>query len=380
MLVDQTSLLIAVGFSGAALMMALLIGWLNSRRDAYLFYWAIGMALVVAATATIGLQAKDAASYMLAYMLILAGLVSIHAGALHFRHGKARTRQWLPLLLIGEAMIAVPFMLGWSGIGTIGLNASSAVMMMLSAWQYWSGREEAPLALTANSLLYALTGVSFLACAAVLAAEGQWVVNGVPDNWAENFNSIMAIIGLTGCGALSLTLNQTRTARRHRLDANTDSLTGVMNRRALFDRYEAADLMQGTAVLMFDLDHFKQINDHRGHAAGDRVLQHFASLLRSNVRGDDTVARLGGEEFCAVLVSGSREEAEAVAERIRLCFEQAAIPTGKGDDTATVSIGVAVNSPTEAFSSVLSRADAALYKAKRSGRNQIRAAALRLVA
>ena len=380
--IDNDSLMIAIAFSGAALMMVLLIAWLNSRRDSYLFSWTVGISFVVIALFALGMRggAYDLVHQLVPYALLLIGMSAVLVGAFQFRHGTAPLVPLLALLAFAEAAMATPTLLGWSGVGTIALNTACALIMALCAWQYWAGRAESPVVLTVNALIYAVTGASFLACAVVLTAEQSWVLTAPPTNWAEEFNSLMAIVGLTGTGSLSLTLNHSRMARRHREEANTDSLTGVLNRRALFDRYETIDLPAGTAVLMFDLDHFKQINDHRGHAAGDRVLQRFAEILQAGLRPTDVVARLGGEEFCAVLTGRDREEAAQVAEGIRRAFEQAAIPIGNGARAATVSIGVAINGPAESFSSTLSRADSALYSAKQGGRNQIHAAALRLVA
>jgi diguanylate cyclase (GGDEF)-like protein len=383
MLIDNTSLLIAIAFSGAALLVALVISWLNTRSDSFLVSWSVGMALIVAALAALGLSngAYDLIHQLVPYALLISGLVMVLAGAFQFRLGRAPVAALIAFWIVAETLMIFPLVTGWSGIATIALNSVCAVAMLLSAWQYWRTREEATLALAANAFLYALTGLSFLACAVALVVEQSWVIYAWPSNWAEEFNSIMSIAGMSGAGALSLTLTHARSARRHRLEANTDALTGVLNRRALFHRFETGrDLPAGTAVLMLDLDHFKQVNDRRGHAAGDRVLQQFADVLRAHVRTTDAVARVGGEEFCAVLVGVDRDRARAIAERIRAGFETAAIPIGADDAIATVSIGMATAGSTETFTSVLNRADAALYKAKRGGRNQVQSAALRLVA
>jgi diguanylate cyclase (GGDEF)-like protein len=137
----------------------------------------------------------------------------------------------------------------------------------------------------------------------------------------------------------------------------------------------------GIAVLMFDIDHFKQINDKRGHAAGDAVIRHFAEMLRLHLRDSDAAARLGGEEFAAILPPLPLEQARIVAERVRLAFELS--PTRFVSETipATVSVGLAICGPEEPFSSVLNRADDALYKAKNNGRNRVTTApAVRLIA
>src|SRR5690606_12280864 len=130
----------------------------------------------------------------------------------------------------------------------------------------------------------------------VLGARGGLSAGRAPDNWVEDINLVVCLIGITCIGALSLALNQSRLARSHRQEAMTDPLTVLPNRRAMYERHFRT-LPRGTAVIAFDLDRFKEINDRFGHAVGDEVLRHFAMTLRSNVRPSDTVARIGGEEF-----------------------------------------------------------------------------------
>src|SRR5690606_24706768 len=140
------------------------------------------------------------------------------------------------------------------------------------------------------------------------------------------------------------------------------------------------DIIDGLAVLMFDLDHFKQINDLHGHARGDLVLRQFAGVMRSQLRSTDIMARIGGEEFCVILPGLHRDAARTVAGRRRSAYAALKIPLGEIGGTATVSAGLATGNGDENFASVLSRADAALYKAKSAGRNQVHLAALRRVA
>ena len=122
---------------------------------------------------------------------------------------------------------------------------------------------------------------------------------------------------------------------------------------------------------MFDLDHFKSINDRFGHDVGDEALRTFAATASSNMRGDDIVGRLGGEEFAAIL-PGNGDTAFMVAERVRLAFEVAGVTISGHDMNATVSIGAA-ESPAETanITALLTRADQALYRAKTSGRNRV---------
>jgi diguanylate cyclase (GGDEF)-like protein/PAS domain S-box-containing protein len=163
--------------------------------------------------------------------------------------------------------------------------------------------------------------------------------------------------------------------------AATDSLTGLPNRRSFMTRLEEeyARLRrfdtQQVAVLMLDLDYFKRINDTYGHAAGDEVLRQVATLIREEPRRVDLCARLGGEEFAMILAGASPDAAREFAERLRRKIAAAAIVFEGKALAVTVSIGVAAMRPGDESADVaLFRADAALYRAKDAGRNQVRLA------
>jgi diguanylate cyclase (GGDEF)-like protein len=128
--------------------------------------------------------------------------------------------------------------------------------------------------------------------------------------------------------------------------------------------------MAPVSVLVFDLDHFKAINDKSGHATGDAMLQLFAKIARETLRATDIVGRLGGEEFVALLPSTATEAAVA-AERVRAAFAVASIVRNGRRIAATVSIGVASGSPATAIDLLITRADDALYCAKGNGRNRV---------
>ena len=159
--------------------------------------------------------------------------------------------------------------------------------------------------------------------------------------------------------------------------ATTDSLTGCGNRRQVVSMLglEAARAARGEpfCVCMADLDHFKSINDRRGHAAGDQVLVAFATAARRALRPTDSLGRWGGEEFLIVLAQTARAEAEKIAERLRGLIEACAIPA-LPDVRVTVSIGVAEHTPGETALQTVERADQAMYAAKQAGRNRVVAA------
>ncbi|MEO8600910.1 MAG: GGDEF domain-containing protein, partial [bacterium] len=130
-----------------------------------------------------------------------------------------------------------------------------------------------------------------------------------------------------------------------------------------------------TAVLMCDLDHFKIINDSHGHAIGDLVLKHFATILGNALRKNDAVGRIGGEEFAVVLSGAGVAEATAFALRVQQQIAETPLVAGDKTISVTVSIGIAVMAATDASADApLNRSDLALYRAKENGRNRIEVA------
>jgi diguanylate cyclase (GGDEF)-like protein len=177
--------------------------------------------------------------------------------------------------------------------------------------------------------------------------------------------------------------------RRQRLEletarhaAETDGLTGVLNRRAIEARLhvacsDAARLHQDMAILFIDLDHFKAINDRHGHAAGDVCLQRAVLPIRAELRAGDGLGRWGGEEFVVLLPGADVVSARAVAERIRQRLAELVIPVAGGNLALTASIGIAAPGQGGADADTLLRAaDAAVYRAKANGRNRVETALL----
>jgi diguanylate cyclase (GGDEF)-like protein len=157
----------------------------------------------------------------------------------------------------------------------------------------------------------------------------------------------------------------------------TDPLTGVFNRRALFElmhREMQRDQRhrRNLAVIIFDIDHFKQVNDQQGHAAGDLVLRHVAEVTAQTLRKTDIIARYGGEEFVIVAPETNATRALELAERIRDALRSSELPPGCGDIRVTASFGVGVmRSGDQHPEDVIGRADTALYAAKANGRDRV---------
>ena len=176
---------------------------------------------------------------------------------------------------------------------------------------------------------------------------------------------------------------ETTRADNRRLEAlaTTDPLTRVLNRRALLDRLtaevdRARRYDSSLALLLFDVDHFKQINDTAGHLAGDSVLRQLGALLEDAMRKVDIVARYGGEEFIAILPETAADGAVVFAERLRERIAMHSFDIGAGRIVRlTVSIGIATfpSSGVGSTEDLIARADEALYRAKAGGRNQVKA-------
>lgn len=227
----------------------------------------------------------------------------------------------------------------------------------LAAWNF--GRTGGVLASALGAAAWALAnyvgGVAY-------SVRGIWYLN--------------VSVQFVAYGVVGLLIAELRRAERYQSTlAHMDALTGLLNRRALYDigarvmaRCRTAQLP--VAVAYLDLDGFKAINDTAGHEAGDRLLLEVADRLRYAVRPTDLVARLGGDEFAILLPELRSADADAALERIRLAVNGVLTPAGAA---VTVSIGaVGFADPPDHLDGMITRADEALYRAKREGKNRTR--------
>jgi diguanylate cyclase len=170
----------------------------------------------------------------------------------------------------------------------------------------------------------------------------------------------------------------TRQLEQAKTEALLDPLTGLKNRRgfelAVNELGAAGSPFKGAALVLADIDHFKQINDKHGHLLGDKILRAIGQTLQSNIKGRDIAARPGGDEFAILLQQTPLTGARALAEQIRVAVAAGRIRRADSKEqpgSVTLSIGVAVGGSDDTLESMLARADAALYAAKRSGRNRV---------
>lgn len=323
------------------------------------------------------LAAHPGAQFSLAFGS-LAGIVLIGSG-LGDLQSNGLSKGWIVALLLTSAVVlgmALQRDIRTFGqVFAVGLFAVAALASWLTRGMVLSPRDITERALGASML------VLVVSCAArmvfTLADRGapRPDLMYVPDPLRSVLATLYGVLPMI-VATLLLTLVNSRLRHQLRTRAITDELTGTMTRRALRELAPALieqqqQLQHEVAVLMLDLDRFKSINDTYGHQTGDAVLRVAAGVLQDHMRVDTLLARYGGEEFVAVVPVGGLPIARRVAERLRQAVESADWSSQlRVREGVTVSVGVAIVGPAESFDAALSRADEALYRAKRDGRNQ----------
>ena len=209
---------------------------------------------------------------------------------------------------------------------------------------------------------------------------GAWLLFGVSWIWAELLEHRARLRDARRHLRRVESLNRALQLEAKELagQARTDALTGALNREGLREFLLKQWPGQGGSepllcLVIVDIDHFKQINDSRGHACGDLVLQQFARLVQAEIRASDRLVRWGGEEVLVVCPGAAPGQGALLAEKLRLTVAEATWPTG---EPLSASFGVAALVEGEDFSAVIGRADAALYRAKALGRNRVETAAV----
>lgn len=369
---DYNSLLTAFALSGCGLAITFFVSWLASRTERFLIAWTFGVAFMALGVLIYSWYAQTMSPAVGAagYTILLTGLAFVFGAGREFRTGILPWRSMTVMAIVSSLAMAVPMLAGYNGVAIVMLNVAATIILLITAWDYWLGRAEARLAIPLLTVLYVLTGLSFVPCAILLLLDGEWRLSQAPSNWAEDLNIVVCLLTLSGIGALSLALNQARLARGHKRDAEIDPLTGLLNRRALLSRIE--DIKGPAALIIFDMDHFKTTNDVHGHLAGDEVLRSFGKILTLSARSKGLAARLGGEEFALLLPGASLVTAAKLADGVRRRLAKRHFSGNGGSFASTVSAGVAWSEQSVIdFDTLLHDADMALYAAKRNGRDRV---------
>lgn len=293
-----------------------------------------------------------------------------------------RLRPWTgwiygPPLLVLAVCFWLTFVRQNISIELIVCNTVSLAMMILivrSLIRKRDGRIPFVDAVTAGA--YLLLAALTLAVISNALWSGQFTPEYDFNRPNSILSSVSAILAEGIIFPLFLLMLTERLNRALVIQAMLDPLTNIYNRRA-FEEIAFRELSGASrsglqlSLVMFDLDHFKEINDAYGHLAGDAVLRTAAGLLRDSLRDEDFLCRWGGDEFCALLPRAKLEQAEAVARRVLQAFEEFTFSHGGNRLRMSVSIGIASDgSQARNLSDLVLRADTALYQAKIAGRNR----------
>jgi diguanylate cyclase (GGDEF)-like protein/PAS domain S-box-containing protein len=201
-------------------------------------------------------------------------------------------------------------------------------------------------------------------------------VLNIESDQLDDFSPELVALIETLASRIAIAIENARLFAETQQLARTDPLTGIPNRRYLFE-VGARELSRARrfghplAALMLDIDVFKRVNDTYGHATGDQVLRTLSGSCQHHIRDVDTVGRYGGEEFVILLAETDRVGAQRVAERLREQVEHSAMETPQGPVSVTISVGVAERAESDDLTTLLARADQALYAAKQAGRNRV---------
>lgn len=371
MSLDISTLFVIATCVTALLGFFLLFAWMQDRIQA-LAWW--GTAYLIGgfsgALWRLGSVVSPPVPPAFANVLLFVAVGMIWSAARLF-HGRAV--RWGAMCFGGVVWLAaclVPAFGAAPGARIVLSSVIVATYTFLTAAELWHERRKSLLRRWPASFVPMLHGAIFLLPVALATLDLRSVGTG----WVAVF-AIEVVLYVVGAAFIVLVLAKDRTVSRYKTAAATDPLTGLLNRRGFF---EAAAVMmkantsrhEPVSVLVFDLDHFKSINDLFGHKMGDAMLDLFAAAARKTMRADDVIGRIGGEEFVAV-ISGKLADACIAAERVRLAFERGAAAAESPRIPATVSVGVACGEPTAAIDAPIARVDAALYRAKDNGRNRV---------
>jgi diguanylate cyclase (GGDEF)-like protein len=362
----------------AAMLGALLLYFFKQERIAALGWWGIAYVLAAAAIVVWTL----AGSYLHPIAEVALTMIGFAAcgmvwNAARVFHG--RSTSW-PGILAGAVL--------WAGVGFNLPDTSSlrviigaaivAAYAALTASELWSERRKSLHSRWPALAIPAMHGLVLMF--PILIGDFLGVDAGslnVRSGWVAAF-AIELVLYAVGTVFIIFMLVSERNVKAHKTAASIDPLTGLFNRRGfselatrMISREEAAG--RPVTVLIFDIDHFKQVNDRFGHPAGDEILKLFSNVLVHTLRITDIVGRIGGEEFAAMLPCPI-DEAVVAADRVRVVFESAGVQVDDTPLATSVSIGVSGGPAGTDLNSLLAVADTALYRAKRGGRNRVEVA------
>jgi diguanylate cyclase (GGDEF)-like protein len=353
--------------------------WFNNRGSPWFAWWGVSLASG-SLTAALYMLRPSTSSFLVMGVgnaFFLTAFACLWQGARAFER---RRPLWPAVVAVPALWLTACLIPGFIESVHLRIVLSSsliAAVLIATALEFWRGREESlpsrwPVIFVCASLSL------FFAARMPLMTILPFPFGALPMQpgsiGAFNLTVIAHTLLLV---VLFVALSKERLEFEQRTKAQTDPLTGALNRRAFMargerlvsrHRHEGAPL----SLLFLDLDHFKSLNDRFGHAGGDDVLTCFVGLVNSCIRPTDFLFRIGGEEFCCLLPYTGTAQAHRIAERIRHQVETASVIVAGMPVKATVSIGIASTDVSgHDLDALIRRADSAVYAAKRAGRNRV---------
>jgi len=343
---DVQTLSVVTVFITALLGALLVFAGLQNRSIRAPMWW--GAAHIVNATG-LGLltsrgAAPDFVTVDLANALVLLGYGLTWTGARLFDGRPIRPHLVLLAPVAWLLICRIPGFAAGGNIGTAIVSTVLAMLALLTAEEFWRGRDEPLMSRWPSVIVLLAYAAVLLARVPATLLSPAFAADSLLSGLSFALLAFGTLLFTVVMAFLQLNMTKERTELKHKINSLVDPLSGVANRRAFLDGAAALLSRQESdgeplAVLLFDLDHFKQINDRFGHAVGDTVLQAFAATATRTLGADVLFARIGGEEFASCLPVGDLDEAFAIADRVRRNFAAAAARFGADELLPTVSGG-----------------------------------------
>jgi diguanylate cyclase (GGDEF)-like protein len=373
-------LLISLGLTSIVLTIIFSIAWFSFGRRPYALLWSIAF-LFATLQWTLNLSSQKLPlsfeTYWMLVSLCSALTLSLSVAAFRMRAGLSNRIVWyivinaLDLGAIAYFLMAHPHTGLRTAIGP--LYATIMMAACIHAIAYPRRLQPAEWGMMISAGIFGLCEAA--AAIAILSGGATGTQESTDLYRAINFLSLPA--AYTGMGLFTVLILASDMSKEMKTLALTDSLTGVMNLRGFKDAAHrvlsaARRTNKALSVIVCDVDFFKSINDRHGHAGGDVCLSEFAKHLQKSARGQDVIARVGGEEFALLLPDTTLEAAAATAERLRSSLAELAVQHDGISIQMRASFGVSTaQSVDDDLDTLLKRADEALYRSKHEGRNRV---------
>lgn len=352
--------------------------WARDRSNKSILGYAFGYWVLVASFALVIMvfEGKSAIASVGLHLLATSGACAILWGTAH------RVGQTSPLIAyaviaaVGSVFVYASALSETSYVLVMAQNGSTAFIFGLGALVLWQAGSQR---MTDRALMWVIALISahgFIRPLHAMMVDGRYESLSYGSSEVQALNVVIMGILSAAMAIIILANVVLDQSEKNQREATKDALTGLPNRGAfeplvklLIER--SAIERVPASLIVGDIDHFKQINDRFGHMAGDGVIQSFGELIASKIRPGDLAGRIGGEEFCIVAWNCGEDGACALAERLRADFAQRRYDALPKDQSISASFGVAEVRFGSSYAQTFERADAAMYRAKRGGRNQV---------